>query len=127
MNSRTGVTQLHALEGEAVGARDGAGQDAVGPAVAVAGVGVEVCRPAVVVVKAVASGVHDVAALAIPAWDPLPVASGQFVHVQLARLRRRSAEDQHHNQGSSRSGEKLASRGHYRAKGISKAQDCFVV
>ena len=95
----------------------------IGPAVAVVGVGVEVRRPVVVVVEAVASGVHDVAALAIPAWNPLPGASGQFVHVQLASLGRRRAEDQQHRQGSGRCNEKLASRGHDNLQGKERSTE----
>ena len=123
MSSRTSVSLLDSLEGETVGAGDGSGKDAIGPALALVGVGVEVCRPAVVVVEAVASGVDDVAALAIPAWNPLPGASGQFVHVQLASLGRRCAEDQQHRQGSDRCNEKLASMGHDNLQGKERSTE----
>ena len=86
--SRTNVSLLDALEGEAVGAADGAGKDAIRAPVAVVCIAVEVRRPPVVIVEPVASPVHDVAALAVPSWDPLSRASGPFVHVQLVRLRR---------------------------------------
>ena len=119
MSSRNSVNLLDTLEGETFTA----GKEAIGHVVAVVGIGVEVWRPAVDVVEAVASDVHDVAALAIPAWNPLLGESGKFVRVQLASLSRRCAEDQKHCQGRGCCNEKLASGGHENLQGKERSTE----
>ncbi|MCL1415506.1 hypothetical protein M3J43_26250, partial [Escherichia coli] len=96
------------LVGEAVGAIDGAPEDEIGAPVACAVASVDVGGPAVVVVEAVASGVGDVAALAIKAGRPAAGAPVAFVHVQLAGFRRGSEKNQQHSHGDSGGSKKLA-------------------
>ena len=119
MSSRISVNLLDTLEGETFSA----GKDAIGHAVAVVGIGIEVCRPAIAVVEAVASDVHDVAALVIPIWNPLLGESEKFVNVQLASLSRQCAEDQQHRQGCGCCNEKLASRGHDNLQGKERSTE----